>query len=81
MLSSEFVKVKKAKLRKCVRFYNWLNLTFTEQIMFKNRKPELEALKQKHAEGEVKIPTELERIMQNEAKELIKQHYDHLEGS
>mmetsp|Transcript_21579 Transcript_21579/g.33227 ORF Transcript_21579/g.33227 Transcript_21579/m.33227 type:complete len:988 (-) Transcript_21579:2058-5021(-) len=81
MLAQEFVRTKKSKMRKCVRFYNWLNLKYTEQIMFKNRKNELEELKQRHAEGDVNIPTELERIMQVEAKELIKQHYDHLEGS
>lgn len=63
-----------------VRFYNWLNKTFTEQILFKNNKKELEALKFKHAQGEVYIPTELEKIMKIEAVEAIKQHYDNIEG-
>ena len=63
-----------------VRFYNWLNKTFTEQILFKNNKKELEDLKLKHAQGEVYIPTELEKIMKIEAVEVIKQYYDNIEG-
>jgi hypothetical protein len=49
LLTVEFVKSKKGKLSRSVRFYNWLNLTFTDQIMFKNDKEELEELKTKHA--------------------------------
>lgn len=63
-----------------VRFYNWLNKTFTEQILFKNNKDELLALKLEHAKGEVFIPTELEKIMRIEAEERIRQHYDHVKG-
>ena len=48
-LADEFVKAKLKKMNWYVRFYNWLNKTFTEQILFKNNKKELEALKFKHA--------------------------------
>jgi len=63
-----------------VRFYNWLNKTFTEQILFKNNKEELLALKLEHAKGEVFIPTELEKIMRIEAGEHIRLLYDHVKG-
>ena len=33
-LAKEFVAEKLKKMRKSVRFYLWLNKTFTEQIMF-----------------------------------------------
>jgi len=49
-------------------------------MTFKNNKAELLKLKQTFAEGRVYIPTELERIAKIEAKELIKQRYDHTEG-
>jgi hypothetical protein len=58
-------------MRWCVRIYLWLNKTFTEQIMFKNKREELEALKHQHATGHVEIPTELEALMKVEAQELI----------
>jgi len=79
-LADEFVKAKMKKMKWYVRFYNWLNKTFTEQILFKNNKKELEDLKLKHAQGEVYIPTELEKIMKIEAVEVIKQYYDNIEG-
>lgn len=79
-LADEFVKAKMKKMKWYVRFYNWLNKTFTEQILFKNNKKELEDLKIKHAQGEVYIPTELEKIMKIEAVEVIKQYYDNIEG-
>ena len=81
VLTTEFVKSKREKLRASVRFYNWLNRHYTEQIMFKNNLEELNEIKMKHAAGEVNIPTELEIIMFVEAKEMIRHKYDHLEGS
>lgn len=72
LLTAEFVQAKKEKLRASVRFYNWLNLTFTEQIMFKNNKEELEEIKARHASGEVNIPTELEKLMHLEGEEIIR---------
>lgn len=77
-LADEFVKAKMKKMKWYVRFYNWLNKTFTEQILFKNNRKELEALKFEHAKGEVYIPTELEKIMKIEAVEAIKQYYDNI---
>ena len=77
-LADEFVKAKMNKMKWYVRFYNWLNKTFTEQILFKNNRKELEALKFEHAKGEVYIPTELEKIMKIEAVEAIKQYYDNI---
>lgn len=79
-LAKEFVKAKQQKMRMSVRLYIWLNRTFTTQIMFKNKEDQLKDLVRQHAEGEVYIPTELESIMQVEAEEIIRHHYDHLEG-
>jgi len=39
--------------------------------MFKNKKDELQALKQNLASGSVNIPTELETMMNVESKEII----------
>jgi len=64
-----------------VRFYNWLNNTFVQKIMFKNRREELEALKKDHAAGGIKTPTELEHIMLTEARELVRNQYANLEGA
>ena len=64
-----------------VRFYNWLNNTFVQKIMFKNRREELEALKKEHAAGGIKTPTELEHIMLTEAKELVRNQYANLDGA
>jgi len=44
-LAEKFVKSKIGKMRASVKFYIWLNKNFTEQIMFKNQRQELEALK------------------------------------
>jgi len=41
----------------------------------------LEELVRKHAKGEVAVPTELERIMLEEAEELIRYKYDHKAGA
>jgi hypothetical protein len=49
--------------------------------MFKNNKEELEEIKKSHAQGNVNIPTELENLMLVEGEEIIRQHFDHLEGS
>ena len=49
--------------------------------MFKNSRSELEALKQKLAEGSIHVPTELESLMIIEAQEFIKNSYDNKEAS
>jgi hypothetical protein len=41
----------------------------------------LEELVRKHAKGEVAVPTELEKIMLEEAEELIRHKYDHKAGA
>lgn len=48
--------------------------------MFKNNKEELKTIVQNHAEGQVNVPTELEKIMTVESEDLIKARYDHSEG-
>jgi hypothetical protein len=48
--------------------------------LFKNKEEQIKAIYQKHAKGEVNIPTELEVIMLEEAIEKIDKQYDHLEG-
>jgi len=41
----------------------------------------LKELHQKYAEGEVKIPCELETLMEKEGEEIIRQHFDNLNGT
>jgi len=48
--------------------------------MFKNNKEELQTIVQHHAEGQVDVPTELEKIMTIESEDLIRARYDHSEG-
>jgi hypothetical protein len=43
-LVDEFVKIKLGKIRMLAKFYIALNTYFTEQIMFKNNKEELETI-------------------------------------
>jgi hypothetical protein len=74
------VKAKIQKTRMCVRFYIWLNKTFTEAIMFKNNKNQLQEIVRNQAQGDVEIPTELEKMMQEEAEDAIHHHYDHSAG-
>jgi len=45
-LSDDLVTLKLSKMRWYIRLYNWLHLSYTEQILFKNNKKELMALKQ-----------------------------------
>ena len=49
--------------------------------MFKNEKSKLEALVEEHAKGEIFIPTELEEIMYEEARDQIRRKYDHNLGA
>lgn len=49
--------------------------------MFKNKKEDLQELQKSHCIGSMEIPTELERIMQVEAEEIIKEKYNNLKGS
>jgi len=48
--------------------------------MFKNDKNLLKNIVQQHSEGEVKIKTELERLMTTEALEIISHYFDHSSG-
>ena len=64
----------------CVRFYKSLNDRLVQKIMFKNKKNELEQLKKEHAQGGTEIKTELENIMLAEAKELLRDRVENLEG-
>jgi len=66
-LATDFAKSKLKKLKWYVRYYNWLNRTFTTQVLFKNNRQELETLRQGFAEGNTTVPTELERIMMIES--------------
>jgi len=77
-MTSELVEIKLSKMRRCVRFYLWLNRSFTEIIMFKNQRKELERLLTNHTSGDVRVPTELERIVEVEAHELIRNYYDNV---
>jgi len=74
------VKIKLGKIRLLAKFYMALNTWFTDQIMFKNNKEELETIVQNHAEGQVKVPTELEKIMTVESEDFIRARYGHSEG-
>ena len=78
--AKRFVAAKYGKMSCCVRFYNWLNNTFVQKIMFKNKPAELEQLKKEHAQGRTEIKTELENIMLAEAKELLRDRLENLEG-
>ena len=78
--AKRFVAAKRGKMSCCVRFYNWLNNTFVQKIMFKNKPAELEQLKKEHAQGRTEIPTELENIMLAEAKEMLRDRLENLEG-
>lgn len=80
-LADEFVEAKEQKMRCHARLYLWLTKTLTEQIMFKNRPANLDALRQKIGQGEITVPTELENIMRAEAYELVSRHFDHTEGA
>jgi hypothetical protein len=53
--------------------------TFVQLIMLKNNKKELVRLNQLHAQCFVEIPTELEKIMFEESKDLIKSIYESLD--
>ena len=70
-----------AKLNFLSGLYLWLNDRFVEQIMFQNTRADLVKLVRKHAKGEVAVPTELEKIMLEEAEVLIRQKYDHKTGA
>lgn len=75
------MKAKIAKLNFLSGLYLWLNNHFVEQIMFQNTRADLVKLVRKHAKGDVAVPTELEKIMLEEAEELIRQKYDHKTGA
>jgi hypothetical protein len=54
---------------------------WVEKIMFKNELELITPILKKHSEGELSTPTELEMIMFDEVKEIIKRKYDHKEGN
>lgn len=70
-LANEFVKSKTSKNSWSVWIYLLLQNTFVDKIMFKNKKDDLERLKQSLAAGSVNIPTELETMMNVESREII----------
>jgi hypothetical protein len=50
-------------VNKLTSFYQWLNKSFTQQILFKNKEDGdwgIKKLLEKHSKGETSIPTELE---------------------
>lgn len=55
-----------------MRWYNNWNNKYTEKILFKNKKRDLEELKGRHSQGATDVPTELEKIMLVEAEEIIR---------
>lgn len=59
----------------------WLQNTFVDKIMLKNKRAELEAIKLNLASGDTNIPSELENLMIIEAKEKIRAYYDNKEGA
>ncbi len=80
-LIEQLLAQKMKKRGACVNFYLWLHESFTEQILFKNEKSELEEILKSHASGEIKTPTELEKLMRTELKELVKIHLDSKENN
>jgi len=62
-LTSEFIAAKQAKLNSCARLHIWLNKSFTQQILFKNKKAELEKIVKEHAMGGIDTSCELENTM------------------
>lgn len=52
-MALDFVKIKMQRMRSTVRLYQWLNKNYTEQLLFKNTKSELERIKNLIAQGEV----------------------------
>jgi len=61
--------------------YLFLNDTFVEKILFKNKTEELRELNRQHAAGSVEVPTELDVIMKSEAEFLIRDKYDNTGGA
>jgi hypothetical protein len=80
-LATEFVKEKKKKLNCCTKLYLFMNYYCVEKILFKNKEEEVDKLLSEQLKGAVEIPCELEVIMLDESLQLIKEKYDHLEGS
>jgi hypothetical protein len=80
-LATEFVKTKVEKLNICSRLYLYLQHTFVQQVMFRNDRASLEAVVKQHAKGEIQTLCELEVIMRDEAKELIRQSFDTVGGA
>lgn len=80
-LMLEFVKEKKKKLNCCAKIYLGLQNCCVEKIMFKNKRAEIEKLLDEQLKGGIEVPTELEVIMMDEAKDMIEEKFDNLEGS
>lgn len=55
---------------------NWV-----EKIMFKNELELIMPILKYHSEGEMRTPTELEMIMYDEVKDIIRRKYDNKEGN
>lgn len=80
-LAKELVEAKKKKLNCLSRLYLWLQDTFVQKILFKNTQDELNTIVAAQSKGEVHVPSELERVMHEEALEIIRNKYDHADGS
>ena len=71
-LAHEFVTAKLEKLNWMAKLYLYLNKHFVTKIMLKNEKDKLIELLKLHSTGQVEVPSELETIMFEDAKMLIK---------
>ena len=54
-----------------VDIYQYLNKNFVDQICFETNKNYVEELMKDHSQGGIDIPTDLERIMIEEANEFL----------
>jgi hypothetical protein len=79
-VAKEFVIGKLEKMRASVTWYLWLQKSLTEIILFKNQESHLNDVKDRLSKGEGDVETELERIMREEAEEIVNKHFDNNEG-
>ena len=67
-LTKAFVLEKISKLNTRSQIYLWLNQKYVQLIMFKNDEENLKKIHEDHLKGQVSTPTELEQIMEEDAK-------------
>lgn len=80
-ITKAFVKQKLESLNTLSQIYLYLNNTFVELIMFKNSEDNIQNLFESHSRGNTETPTELEEILEDEAKFYIKKLYDNKRGA